>query len=254
MFWKDGLSKKFAPEHDIFCNIWKHGIYFFQKIWYFFFRRKMKKDVLYQKSCGNMVFSVYMRRRYRRDIAVLAKKQRCSCPEKIHLRVASPASQKKMIFILENMVFQLKYHIHWHPIKGPRSSHRRCSTRKGALRNFAKFTGKDLCQSLFFNKATDLRPATLFKKKLWRRCFPMNFFEISINNFFCRTPLGDCFWSSNYSLFFYGDLYRRFYILLSSERKAGNLIYRIEIWLLLQFIWLEIFSQELYLEVCLSVN
>ena len=28
----------------------------------------------------------------------------------------------------------------------------RCSVKKGVLRNFAKFTGKHLCQSLFFNK------------------------------------------------------------------------------------------------------
>ena len=33
-----------------------------------------------------------------------------------------------------------------------RSRHRRCSVRKGVLRNFAKFTGKQLYQSLFFNK------------------------------------------------------------------------------------------------------
>ena len=33
-----------------------------------------------------------------------------------------------------------------------RSSHQRCSGKKGVLRNFAKFTGKHLCQSLFFNK------------------------------------------------------------------------------------------------------
>ena len=33
-----------------------------------------------------------------------------------------------------------------------RSSHQRCSIRKGVLRNFTKFTGKHLCQSLFFNK------------------------------------------------------------------------------------------------------
>ena len=33
-----------------------------------------------------------------------------------------------------------------------RSSHRRCSVRKDVLRNFAKFTGKHLCQGLFFNK------------------------------------------------------------------------------------------------------
>ena len=51
-----------------------------------------------------------------------------------------------------------------------RSSHRRCSVRKGVLRNFAKFTGKHLCQSLFFNK-------TPFFTSL----------------FFYRTPLGGCF-------------------------------------------------------------
>ena len=33
-----------------------------------------------------------------------------------------------------------------------RSSHRKCSLRKDALRNFAKITGKHPCQSLFFNK------------------------------------------------------------------------------------------------------
>ena len=33
-----------------------------------------------------------------------------------------------------------------------RSSHGRCSVRKGILRNFAKFTRKLLCQGLFFNK------------------------------------------------------------------------------------------------------
>ena len=33
-----------------------------------------------------------------------------------------------------------------------RSSHRRCSTKKGVLKNFTKFTGKYLSNSLFFNK------------------------------------------------------------------------------------------------------
>ena len=37
---------------------------------------------------------------------------------------------------------------------------------EGVLRNFAKFTGKHLCQSLHFNKAAGLRPATLLKKRL----------------------------------------------------------------------------------------
>ena len=32
------------------------------------------------------------------------------------------------------------------------SSHRRCSVRRGVLKNFLKFTAKHLCQCLFFNK------------------------------------------------------------------------------------------------------
>ena len=57
-----------------------------------------------------------------------------------------------------------------------RSSHRRCSVRKGVLWNFPKFTGKHLCQSLSFNKKA------LLKKRLWHRCFPVNF------AIFLRTP------------------------------------------------------------------
>ena len=53
--------------------------------------------------------------------------------------------------------------------------HQRCSMKKGVLRNFAKFLGKHLCPSLFFNKVVGLRSATLLKKRLWHRCFPMNF-------------------------------------------------------------------------------
>ena len=47
--------------------------------------------------------------------------------------------------------------------------------KKGVPRNFTKFTGKHLCQSLFFNKVAGLSPATLLEKRLWHRCFPVNF-------------------------------------------------------------------------------
>ena len=56
-----------------------------------------------------------------------------------------------------------------------RSNHQRCSIQKGVFRNFTKFTGKNLCQGLFFNNVAGLRPATLLKKRLWHRCFPVNF-------------------------------------------------------------------------------
>ena len=37
-----------------------------------------------------------------------------------------------------------------------RNSHRKCSVRKGVLRNFAKFTATHLCQGLFINKVVGL--------------------------------------------------------------------------------------------------
>ena len=45
--------------------------------------------------------------------------------------------------------------------------------RKGVLRNLAKFAGKHLRRRLFFNKVAGLKPATLLKKRLWHRCFPV---------------------------------------------------------------------------------
>ena len=48
-------------------------------------------------------------------------------------------------------------------------------SKKGVLRNFAKFTRKHLCQRLFFNKIAEFRPATSLKKSLSRRYFPVNF-------------------------------------------------------------------------------
>ena len=42
-----------------------------------------------------------------------------------------------------------------------RSSHPEVFCKKGVIRNFAKLTGKHLCQSLFFNKVAGLRPAAL---------------------------------------------------------------------------------------------
>ena len=63
-----------------------------------------------------------------------------------------------------------------------RNSHPEVFIIKGALRNFAKLTEKHLCQSLFFNKLAALSPATLLKKSLRYRCFPVNFAK------FLRTP------------------------------------------------------------------
>ena len=60
--------------------------------------------------------------------------------------------------------------------------------KKGVLRNFAKFTGKQLSQSLFFNKVAVLRPATSLKKRLWPRCFSVNFAKFFRTLFFTKAP------------------------------------------------------------------
>ena len=67
---------------------------------------------------------------------------------------------------------------------------------KGVLRNFAKSTGKHLCQSFFFNKVAGLRPTFLFKKRLCHRFFPMNFAKFlrasSLQNTSGRLLLKNC--------------------------------------------------------------
>ena len=60
---------------------------------------------------------------------------------------------------------------------------------KDVLRNLAKFTGKHLCQSLFFSKVADIRPATLLKKKNLEQVFSCEFCKISKNTFTYRAPV-----------------------------------------------------------------
>ena len=66
------------------------------------------------------------------------------------------------------------YHKIGYMTKKYRSSRPEVFYKKGVLKNFTKFAGKHLCQSL--------TPATLLKKRLWHRCFSVNFVK------FLRTP------------------------------------------------------------------
>ena len=47
-----------------------------------------------------------------------------------------------------------------------RSSHWCCSVKKDVLTNFASFTGKYLCQGLFFNKVATMIENTFFTEYL----------------------------------------------------------------------------------------
>ena len=71
-----------------------------------------------------------------------------------------------------------------------RSSHPEVFCKKDVLKNIAKFTGKHLCQSLFFNKVTACpSPSTLLKKRIWLRCFSVNFAKLLKKAFLYRIPL-----------------------------------------------------------------
>ena len=61
-----------------------------------------------------------------------------------------------------------------------RDSHQGCSTKKALLKNFAIFTGKQQCWSLFLIK---LQTGTFIKKRLQQSCFPVNIVKSS------RTPI-----------------------------------------------------------------
>ena len=67
-----------------------------------------------------------------------------------------------------------------------RSSHQRCSVRKGIFRNFAKFTGKRLWQNLFLNKIAGLRSkaCSFIRKETLVQMLSCEFCESSINTLF----------------------------------------------------------------------
>ena len=72
-----------------------------------------------------------------------------------------------------------------------RSSHPEVFCKKGVLRNFAKFTGKHLCQSLSFNKVAGLW--LLMRLVRWKAviCFSMHknlFKRLSLYLFFFIRP------------------------------------------------------------------
>ena len=64
-----------------------------------------------------------------------------------------------------------------------RSGRRAVFCKKGVLRNLAKFTGRHLWQSLFFNKV-----AGLIEKETLAQVFSCEFCQISKNTFSYRTP------------------------------------------------------------------
>ena len=72
------------------------------------------------------------------------------------------SSYQFLMVFFKKTCFGLKgaYDFHLHSI---RTKDCQKQSPRGVLRNFAKFTGKHLCQSLYFNKVAGLRPVNFAK-------------------------------------------------------------------------------------------
>ena len=63
-----------------------------------------------------------------------------------------------------------------------RSSRPEVSCKKGVLRNFAKFTGKHLCQSPFFNKFCEISKNTFFTER-FSSTFSVSIYSLILSDF-----------------------------------------------------------------------
>ena len=89
--------------------------------------------------------------------------------------------------------------------------------KKGALRNFAKFTWKHLCQSLFLNKVAGIRLLRkAIKKETLEQVFSCEYCEISKNTFLQNT-------SRRLLLSFYKKILTN---LMSEKRKYKKIHFR----------------------------
>ena len=68
----------------------------------------------------------------------------------------------------------------------------RCFAKKVFLEISQNSQEKHLSENFLFNKVKGLRLATLSKKRLWHRCFPVNFTKFLRTPFLQNTP-ADCF-------------------------------------------------------------
>ena len=72
------------------------------------------------------------------------------------------AKKKNGLGIMIRLTFKNSFH---------RSSHKMCSVKEGVLKKFTKFTGKQLCQSLFLNKVAGLLVFNCESCKIFKNIF-----------------------------------------------------------------------------------
>ena len=132
---------------------------------------------------------------------------------RINFHVRIPSINNWMVFeALNKTIFNL-----WIS----RESRPEMCCKKGVFKNFVKFTGTHLRRGLFLNKVAGLRPATLLKKRLWHKCFLVNFTKFLRTPFFINTS-GGCLWISVHLKFWldnYWWLYLNFVVTFLTIRQ-----------------------------------
>ena len=107
MFWNDALSKKIAVEYDLSCIIREDGFFFSRK--YDFFSMDEKWKMIFLKKYMEIWCFLYIRWRWYFFFPqpwnyLSVKKAKMIFSWKIHLRMTFPASLKKMLLILKQMI------------------------------------------------------------------------------------------------------------------------------------------------------
>ena len=93
-----------------------------------------------------------------------------------------------------------------------RSSHRRRSVKKGVLKNFANFTGRRLCWSLFLITLQVFKPAVLLKRYSYINVFLRNLRNFKSTYFaeYLRKIASICFTSKYYCKYWWQVWTRRY--------------------------------------------
>ena len=116
-----------------------------------------------------------------------------------------------------SFVCQFPLHDYWYCYNQKQSSggflQKRCSDK------FHKIHKKNLCWSLVLNEIADLQHLALSKKTLWRRCFLVNFWEISQNTVFIES-LWTAFCLITHSVYCPTTTSRFIYISLNSSLRT----------------------------------
>ena len=183
-------------------------------IWRIWFESKFNIKKLPTLVTGCFVFSVtaliQKRRLYLKYWIVIkvTKRKRKSFQRIIYMTLCNFVKfyyWVESLYVKRNLIPSLK-----------ESSRPEAFCKKSFLRNFTKFTGKHLCQSLFFNKVAGLRLANLLTKRAWYRCFAEDFAIFLRTTFFIEHLVS--FWN-NVLVFLWKDNYGKN---MTSERFSSS--------------------------------